>query len=227
MTVRRGLRLPLPLLVPLLLVLVLVLGCLAPTVDSKRVVGTVGLTSETCEQFVAKFSFSRDVQGVAEGAFESLGRYRDGHEHSLAVGFYDDAAWETYQAMLKKGSLCRERAKLATASMPLHARRTPIGGGGSSGGSGGSGAEAYEFRLKQRFQQRQQSHYYYVVISDCDLEFYPAHVPVMSFELHLMNGKSELPADEDGLLVPIIHHLPFLAWTCLDLPRLPTAPIPL
>ena len=38
------------------------------------------------------------------------------------------------------------------------------------------------------------------MLADCSLEFYPAHPPTLDYEFHLTNGKSELPADEDGLL---------------------------
>jgi hypothetical protein len=47
---------------------------------------------------------------------------------------------------------------------------------------------------------RERSHYFYFVLSDCSLEFYDAHPPLLDYRLHLTNGASELPADEGGLI---------------------------
>uniref|UniRef100_A0A7S2RLJ0 GPR180/TMEM145 transmembrane domain-containing protein n=1 Tax=Rhizochromulina marina TaxID=1034831 RepID=A0A7S2RLJ0_9STRA len=173
-------------------------ACLAPCAAPKKLVGTASLTSEDCEQFLGKFSFSRDVQGLGEGSLVPQGVYRDGHSHALTVSFFDDSAWEAYQRQKNKGSLCRERIGLATVSRGVEYHRTT---GTSTRGGDDGGNDSFSFRVEQRFQQRASSHYYYVLLSDCDLEFYPSHLPTMRYELHFMNGKSELPADEDGLLV--------------------------
>ena len=45
------------------------------------------------------------------------------------------------------------------------------------------------------------SHYWYAIVADCSLEEYDAHPPTLHYKIRFRNGGSELPADEDGLLV--------------------------
>ena len=159
--------------------------------------GQLQLTSDVTEQFLTKFSFSSDRPGRLEGSFGGHGKRfkNDGNgQHQLQLALFSDTAWPKYLEAAKKGSLCSERMQLATSKKVLKAS------GAYDKEARKAGRPVVEFSLSEEFTPQTRSHYYYFVLADCSLEFYPAHPPTLDYEFHLTNGKSELPADEDGLL---------------------------
>lgn len=170
-------------------VLSLSLILVPPPVEGKKVSGTAQLSSENCEAFLSKFSFSAQLTGKANGRFSTKGeRYLDGHPHSLTVALYSDTEWPRYLEAVERGSLCEDRVKLASVRRPVKMDISADGG------------DAFLFEMTARLQKQDRSHYFYALLADCSLETYPAKPPPLAYELHFLNGNSELPADEDGMI---------------------------
>ena len=181
-------------------------ACLA-TAAAKVQDGWLTLTSEDCEQFVAKFSFSPGNRGRIAGHFYSdatttIARdhsdYFDGHPHALQVALFSDMQWEEYRKMLAEGSLCKDR--MATASFnkkirPSHSDKANV----AKGLARVHGKNQFNFAAEIP-PLKDRSHYWYVVLSDCYLEEYDAHPPRLDYYMEFLNGDSHLPADEDGLV---------------------------
>ena len=138
---------------------------------------------------MTKFSFSIDVDAKVKMSFGGHGtNYLDGHQHQLMVAIYNDESWEAYLAAKKTGTLCSDRMKLASRRVPLRRYSDTTESG------------KFELSVDENFALAERSHYFFFVLSDCTLEFYDAHPPALDYELHLLNGDSELPAFEKGLL---------------------------
>ena len=176
------------------------LAVLALCADAKVTSGRTRLSSEESERFIDKFSFSRRELGKISGKFTAVGgeRYSDGHRHQLQLALFSDLDWAKYQASLRGGSLCSERVKLATILKPLEL----VTDGARAKASG-------DFAFDEIVAGTERSHYWYALVADCALEFYPARTPALDFRVHFLNGNSELPADEAGM--PTLHLLATLA----------------
>ena len=57
----------------------------------------------------------------------------------------------------------------------------------------------YPSRGRDRGVKVAKATHWYVVVSDCALEFYEAHPPPMRYELTMFNGGSHLPSDLNGM----------------------------
>ena len=169
--------------------------------------GWLTLTSENSEQFVAKFSFSPSNRGRIAGHFYSdvtttiasdHSDYFDGHPHTLQVALFSDTQWANYRKMLAEGSLCKDRMETATFNKkirPSHSDKAIV----AKGLSRVHGKNQFNFAAEIPIQ-KDRSHYWYVVMSDCYLEEYDAHPPRLDYYMEFLNGDSHLPADEDGLV---------------------------
>jgi len=84
--------------------------------------GTFSLTSLECEHFVSKFSYNSGDDAHVSMQFGGHGSSyaHDGHPHNLMVAIYNDEAWEEYTKLLKSGSLCSDRMKVATRQVELN-----------------------------------------------------------------------------------------------------------
>jgi hypothetical protein len=110
--------------------------------------------------------------------------YFDQRPHSLKACLYNDGAWQQFQTLMKKGSLCKDRVAVATKCVPIMPRRS-------------KGHELIGFSTT--LQSENSDHYWYAVLADCYLEEYDAHPPRVHFEVKFLNAGGHLPADEDGL----------------------------
>jgi hypothetical protein len=83
--------------------------------------GTFSLTSAECEHFVSKFSFDpgEDARVTLLLGGHGSGYVHDGRQHDLLVAIYNDEAWQEYTTLMKSGSLCTDRMKVATRRVPL------------------------------------------------------------------------------------------------------------
>jgi len=154
---------------------------------AKIMQGTITLDSDTTEAFVTRFSFGQEEKGHVTASFTGHGdRFgtADGQQHRLELEIFDDKAYKAYLESLKKGSLCDERMKAATTRRRL-VKQPPSNA---------------EFSIEYVFPTKFDTQFYYFVVSDCSLEFYPAHPPTLDYEFHLLNGEGELPEEEVGLL---------------------------
>ena len=166
----------------------LLVASVAPA-TAKMATGTVTLSSQVTEMYMAKFSFSSGLDSWVSGTFHSdVVDYFDGHAHDMALCLYDEEKWAEFQQALKKGSLCADRRKLASWSTKIKPAQ--------------SAAERarHEFSFRARVAVKKQSaHYWFAVLMDCYLEEYNAHPPPMNYEIKFLNGRSHLPADQDGM----------------------------
>lgn len=156
-------------------------------VEAKRVIGTIRLSSEDTEAYLTKMSLNPTTSGLLQATFTSLdskgNSYFDNHNHNLMLGVFNDASFARFNEKLKAGSLCEDRMNLATKSEKMR-------------DNSGTNTFSYSTNLEPH---PSNTHYWYIVIFDCELEWYPAHPPALSFDILIMNGDSHLPADEDGL----------------------------
>ncbi len=94
-------------------------------VAAKKLDGELTLSSTVTEQYIAKFSFSSGIMGKINGDFLVSAAYlqqrpmwllrsRQARFQSLQVAVYNQEAWDTYNKMVKTGSLCVERIQAAT-----------------------------------------------------------------------------------------------------------------
>jgi hypothetical protein len=163
-------------------------------VHAKVVEGEMRLSSQETERYMAKFSFSPKEVSYISGRFAAHNaNYFDNHPHDLNLCMYDEKAWQKFQEMTRKGSLCVERQKTASWSTKIHptlSGRTP----------NNDKNQDYEFKFESTLTAPAKSaHYWFAVLMDCYLEEYDAHPPSMHYEITLLNGKSHLPADESGM----------------------------
>lgn len=199
-----------------LAVLLLALWQAPCQVSGKVVDGWMKLTSEDCEQFVAKFSFSPKQTGRIAGHFFSdvsttaareHSDYFDGHPHALQISMFSDTQWVKYRAMLSQGSLCKDRMGVASFNKKIRPSHTAKADAEKSA-KRTQGQSEFDFAADIPAMQH-RSHFWYVMIADCYLEEYDAHPPKLSFVMEFLNGKSHLPSEEDGLLA--IHGSIFVA----------------
>ena len=118
--------------------------------------------------------------------------------HALKIYLFDDEAYETFNKMTAAGSLCDERMALATTSRTLNVANGNVGGNSPSGRPPlPDDPNGFTLRLPEN---RKRSNYWYVIISDCQLEWYDArNLPPLKVKLTFLNAGGHLPADEDGL----------------------------
>ena len=163
---------------------------LLATAWAKVIDGTVKLSSQDTEKYMAKFSFSAFNTAHIKGEFhvEGAGVYFDDHQHSLKLCLYDEGQWAKFQTALKTGSLCQERERLASwktdriqPTMNYDKARRDF---------------AFESHLTA---PKGHAHYWFAVLMDCYLEEYDAHPPAMHYHITMTNGQSHLPADESGM----------------------------
>ncbi len=192
---------------------ILALLCLAllSIVDAKLIEGQLRLTSETTEAFLGKFSFSREgkIDFAAHvspnqptaTSNKNQPNYYDNRPHQLLIALYDDAAWAKYNALLKSGSLCRERIDVATHTHPIRALR------------GQSGVPGNAFMFSRTVSQPTSALHMFATLTDCMLEEYSAYPPALDYRVVFTNGGDHLPADEDGM-IPLFY-IAVLAFSAL------------
>jgi hypothetical protein len=131
--------------------------------------GVLQITSENCEHFITKFSFSSETLGMLTATFKGHDRtYLDGQPHDLLLAIYNDGDWLRYQNALKTGSLCRDRVALATST-----KKFTLNSGWfkPQEKDEASGKTPFEFSLSEIFHPLTRSQYHYFVLADCSLEF--------------------------------------------------------
>lgn len=221
-----------------------ILLCGMPLIAAKVEQGTLSIDSVTTEHLIGKF-------GVTESGDLNLKltTSRDGWErgrHELHILCFNDDNYRKWEKEMQKGSLCRDRNKLANIQHKVdlpHELATHHGHGweyfvdpesgksyrvnldtGESEWNSAHNAtrmreEGPVNRVHHRettFTTKLEHHYpirgrnptgektlkaahWYIVISDCALEFYEAHPPPMHYELTMFNGGSHLPSDLNGM----------------------------
>eukprot|EP00808_Paulinella_micropora_P015061 g23628.t1 len=153
--------------------------------------GVLHLDSDNCEQYMAKFGFSPGEQGKIEADFtvikhkDAPAAYFDQRPHSLMMLLFTENNFYTFQKMMKEGSLCKDRVKLASFNKPISPKD--------------ENRDTGRIHLDWDVWPRDETHYWYAMVADCWLEEYPAHPPSLSFKITFMNGASHLPADERGM----------------------------
>eukprot|EP00966_Prymnesium_polylepis_P086870 2010682-Prymnesium_polylepis.1 len=159
---------------------------------AKIVDGVLGLSSQTTEVYIAKFSFSPYAHSTINGSFHTDdGQYFDNHPHDLTLCLYNDEQWLKFRAAMEKGSLCVERRQLASYTTKVVPQYIHVPGS----------APKHDFRFSDHLTAPSaRAHYWFAVIMDCYLEEYDAHPPPMKYRITLLNGKSQLPADESGMI---------------------------
>lgn len=158
----------------------------------KTVAGHVGLGGQKAEEFLAKFSFLPNVDAKVTGHVRT--KRSAWALHDLRVNLYDDEAWDKYQALLRKGSLCKERQQLASQSFKIDAQHSMESGGMVE-------PELLMYIPKSIQNRRHRTYYWFAVMADCSIEDHNIQgLPVLDFELSFFNGDSHLPADETGML---------------------------
>ena len=91
---------------------------------------------------------------------------------------------------MTKGSLCVDRQRLASWSTKIVPKY--------SNEPGKTPRHDFSFSATLKMPSR-QAHYWFGMLMDCYLEEYDAHPPPMKYSLLMLNGESQLPADEDGM----------------------------
>lgn len=161
-------------------------------VEAKVVDGSLQLTSENCDQYITKFSFSPSVEGHIRGfihlAQPNQQNYYSGMNHRLKLSLFDDAGFQRYLKMLKEGSLCVERMQNAIAEYHLHPTLPPLK------------RRTDDSSFVAQLADRPRTHYVFAVISDCALEEFNAKPPALTYQFAFLNGKDHLPADETGMI---------------------------
>ena len=157
--------------------------------SAKVIDGTVKLSAQDTEKYLAKFSFSAFETAHIKGEFHvENGMYFDQHQHALVLCLYDEAQWAKFQAAITKGSLCQEREALASWKTDrIHPTMN-------------YDKALRDFAFESHLTAPKGSaHYWFAVLMDCYLEEYDAHPPPMRYHITMTNGKSHLPADESGM----------------------------
>lgn len=124
-----------------------------------------------------------------------------------------------------QGSLCKERAALATLQRPIvpavdgvgtgkakdplserDRRMLAKGKGGNLASTAKNGKKPLDPRSAETFEvmwevePKSSTRQWALVLADCGLEEYPAHPPVIDYNVTFLNNGSHLPAQEDGMI---------------------------
>jgi hypothetical protein len=168
----------------------LLVGSLIAHATAKTSSGSVTLSSAVTEKFVSKFSGSASEVIKVSGIFHTdTVDYFDGHPHDMTLCLYKEQKWDAFQQALKKGSLCTERRQMASHSIKIHPALSPAQ----------QARHEFSFQATLLPSDGFTAHYWFAVLMDCYLEEYDAHPPPMHYELKFLNGRSHLPADQDGM----------------------------
>jgi len=168
------------------------LAALLAGAAGKTVNGHAHLGGEWTEEFMAKFSFLPSVDAKVTGHVRT--RRAAYALHDLRVNLYDDEAWDKYQALLRKGSLCKERQQVASQSFKIDAAHSMESGGMME-------PELLMYIPKSIQNRRHRTYYWFAVLADCSIEEHDIKgLPALDYELSFFNGDSHLPADEIGML---------------------------
>ncbi len=207
--------------------------------------GTLKLDSETTEQLIGKFGVAETGDLTLKLTTSKSGWERG--KHQLHILLFTDDTYRQWNKEIKKGSLCRDRNKLADIEKSVdlpHELATHHGGGweyfvdpesGKSyrvhqdSGESEWNSPHNSTRLREEgpanrithrestFKTELAHHYplgrgrnprgikhaksshWYVVVSDCALEFYDARPPPMHYDLTIFDGGSHLPNDLAGM----------------------------
>lgn len=153
--------------------------------------GVVTLSSQDTERYMGKFSFSPNMKSHIEGSFHvETGQYFDERPHEMVLCLYNETMWNKFQTALKKGSLCGDRMSMASWKTD---RIQPVMRNNAEG--------RRDFSFKSVLSAPEsRAHYWFAVLMDCQLEWYDAHPPPMTFHFVFLNGQSHLPADETGMI---------------------------
>lgn len=182
-----------------LLAAVLVAAACASVAVGKVTEGKLRLSSRRTEVPLSKFAVAKGAAATLEGKW-SMRKERDAKRwergnHALKLFVYDAAAWQRFQELTEKGSLCEERTRVATTSVALpKLAPAPIG-------------KQRDHEVKsERFLIKLPpgaTGYYYALAADCALEWYDASgLPPILYTLtwqHTDVKHGHLPADERGM----------------------------
>lgn len=103
--------------------------------------------------------------------------------HDLKVAIFGETEWSNYLRMKEEGTLCRERMSQAVWQRSIKPR--------------GRDQDAEKrFSFNYQIKPEKWSRFQFVVLVDCNLEFYDAHPPTLKYKFTLKSGSSHLPADE-------------------------------
>lgn len=156
---------------------------LVPLVDGKVTSGDFRLSGVETEKVLGSFAVSPNERGLIKVFFSSKEPYYN--EQALKLRLFRDDKWPQYQ----KEPMCPDKAKLADQMFPVNME--PKGG-----------RFEFETTIPIDNSQESSSHYFYVALDDCSLEFYmhDSKVPPMHFEFSAFaGGGSHLSADEQHL----------------------------
>mmetsp|Transcript_22344 Transcript_22344/g.26896 ORF Transcript_22344/g.26896 Transcript_22344/m.26896 type:complete len:504 (+) Transcript_22344:186-1697(+) len=173
----------------------------AISVEGKVVDSELTLSSLDSEVEVTKFSFSAGAMGTVRGEFRSdVSKWRN-QRHRLQAYLYNDVQWVEFHKQLEKGSLCGERVRVASATVDIQLLPDIDSLAPKDKKQLAKKRDRdYNFKLDLP-TLRERSHYWYVLVADCELEWYDArNLPPVKYHLEFMNGNSHLPADEVGIL---------------------------
>jgi hypothetical protein len=218
---------------------ILILTTRATLADAKIASGTVTLDSENTEAMLSKFSVSKNGGNVnLKLSTAKTGWERGSHELELLVMNEDE--YFKWKAMLKKGSLCRDRNELCSRKSRIdlpHPSATHKARGyeffidPASGDSyrldlatgnttwmhphqhrGATSKISHrETRVNVAVKETKTSKSrtkefeygvtsnWFVVLSDCALEFYPTKPPALHYDLEMKNDRKHLPQEMVGL----------------------------
>lgn len=166
---------------PFLLFLVLVLSLLGLS-TAKVVSGDFKLSGLNTEHVLGSFAVSANKLGHVAVTLKSKDPYQMNKD--LYVRLYKDDAWPKYQ----KASSCTEKAPFSMTNERVSQHKK------------GRHYEA-EIAMPMDNTNDNRAHYYYVVITDCSLEFYmhDQAIPDVHYELQAWNDGSQVSADETHL----------------------------
>lgn len=177
-----------------LAVMPLIVAALAGVQQShaKVLAGTIQLDGEFPEHYISKFSINQE--GLIKGKLstETGEAFTTG---GLSMFLYNAEDWPEYA----KQVTCMDRARLAKY-------RFQIGrdGGGDISAEQERQASYQLNTFDGHFEFTRELHLedgevWYIVIADCSLEQIYHEMPPIVFDVELMNGDSQLPAEEFGL----------------------------
>ena len=208
-------------------------------VSAKSVAGTVTLNSETTEVVLSKFSVSKSGGSLRLRLTTAKSGWERG-THSLELLALREEEYFAWKAMMKKGSLCRDRNHLCSSrhdiALPHPAAthkakgyeffidpetgdsyRMDLATGNTTWMHPSAHHEAttvithresevtVELKEVKTSQVRSRAVEYgvpsnwFIVLSDCALEFYQAKPPPLRYELELKNDQKHLPEEMRGL----------------------------
>jgi hypothetical protein len=174
------------------------LVALLPAVQAKRVTGRVQLTAgdeHTGPEYeVTKYSFLVGT-GLVRGKFT----YRNPHTWmtSPALYLFMDEEWDTYRNALT----CDDKVAVAHASIAIGTvtrshKEVLHKGVGKANKADTVNREngMVEFAFEWEVETKQRSRGWFLVVADCALEQFNAHVPPMVYDIEILNpGLTHLP----------------------------------